>query len=64
MHYLIGISSGLRFWKQKWKFLLKTKEKLYDFMEGVDAEKEALMKFESIKRKHSDTLRKVKERIL
>ena len=40
------------------------KEKLYHFMEGDDdAKKEALMKFESIERKHSDTLRKVKERM-
>ena len=32
-------------------------------MEGVDdAKKEALMKFESIERKHSDMLRKVKGR--
>ena len=46
------------------KILTVAKEKLYDFMEGVeDTKKEALMKFESIERKHSDTLRKVKERM-
>ena len=58
------IMSERTFLEAKMEILSAANEKLYDFLEGnYDAKKEALMKFESIEREHSDTLRKVNERI-
>ena len=52
------------FLEAKLEILRTANERLYDFLEGnYDAKKEVLMKFESIEHKHSDTLRKVNERI-
>ena len=58
------IMSERTFLEAKMEILSAANEKLYDFLEGnYDAKKEALMKFESIDREHSDALRKVNERI-
>ena len=58
------IMSERTFLEAKMEILSAANEKLYDFLEGnYDAKKEALMKFESIEREHSDALRKVNERI-
>ena len=52
------------FLEAKMEFLSAANERLYDFLEGnYDAKKEAIKKFESIEREHSDTLRKANERI-
>ena len=58
------LMSERTFLEAKMEILSTANEKLYDFMEGnYDMKKEALMKFESIEREHSDTLRKVNERM-
>jgi len=52
------------FLEAKMEILSAANKRLYDFLEGnYDAKKEALTKFESIEREHSDTLRKVNERM-
>jgi len=58
------LMSERTFLEVKMEILSAANERLYDFLEGnYDAKKEALTKFESIKREHSDTLRKVNERM-
>lgn len=58
------LMSERTFLEAKMEILSAANEKLYDFLEGnYDTKKEALMKFESIEREHSDTLRKVNERM-
>ena len=58
------IMSERTFLEAKMEILSAANERLCEFLEGnYDAKKEALMKFESIEREHSDTLRKVNERV-
>ena len=58
------IMSERTFLEAKMEILSTANEKFYDFLEGdYDAKKEALMKFESIEHEHSDTFRKVNERM-
>ena len=58
------IMSERTFLEANMEILSAANERLCEFLEGnYDAKKEALMKFESIEREHSDTLRKVNERI-
>ena len=58
------IMSERTFLEAKMEILSAANKKFYDFLEGdYDAKKEALMKFESIEHEHSDTLRKVNERM-
>ena len=58
------VMSERTFLEAKMEILSAANERLCEFLEGnYDAKKEALMKFESIEREHSDTLRKVNERI-
>jgi len=58
------LMSERTFLEAKMEILSAANEKLYDFLEGnYNAKKEALMKFESIEREHSDTLRKVNKRM-
>ena len=58
------IMSQTTFLEAKMEILSAANKRLYEFLEGnYVAKKEELMKFESIEREHSDTLRKVNKRI-
>ena len=58
------IMSERTFREAKMEILCEANKRLYDFLEGnYDVKKEALTKFESTEREHSDGLRKVNKRI-